>query len=72
MAMPKAYSMDLRQRVIEARDRGDTIAEAAARLAVSDSFVEKLTRRRESGTLALRAPPERLQAADACAVAGAT
>lgn len=51
--MPKAYSMDLRQRVIGARDQGGTIAEVAARFAVSDSFVEKLTRRwRESGTLA--------------------
>lgn len=54
--MPKAYSMDLRQRVIDARDQGDTIVAVAVRFAVSESFVEKLTRRqRESGTVAPRA-----------------
>jgi transposase len=50
--MPKAYSMDLRKRVIEACDQGQTIAQVAERFAVSTSFVEKLQqRRRESGTL---------------------
>jgi transposase len=50
--MPKAYSMDLRKRVIEACDQGQTIAEVAQRFAVSLSFIEKLQqRRRESGTL---------------------
>lgn len=51
--MPQAYSMDLRQRVVQARDEGQTIAQVAARFSVSTSFVEKLQqRRRESGTLA--------------------
>jgi transposase len=50
--MPRAYSMDLRQRVIEAYDQGQTVAEVAKRFAVSPSFIEKLQqRRRESGTL---------------------
>jgi transposase len=50
--MAKAYSMDLRQRVAEACDRGDSAAAVAGRYAVSESFVEKLKRRRrEAGTL---------------------
>lgn len=50
--MPKAYSMDLRKRVIEGCDEGQTIAQVAKRFRVSTSFVEKLQqRRRESGTL---------------------
>jgi transposase len=49
---PKAYSMDLRKRLIEAREEGQTIAQVAKRFAVSPSFIEKLQqRRRESGTL---------------------
>lgn len=51
--MAKAYSMDLRQRVMDACDRGEGVAEVAQHFAVSDSFIEKLKRRRrESGTLA--------------------
>jgi transposase len=50
--MPKAYSMDLRKRVIEASDEGQTIDQVAKRFRVSASFVEKLQqRRRERGTL---------------------
>ncbi|MGZ8161230.1 MAG: helix-turn-helix domain-containing protein [Methylobacter sp.] len=50
--MPKAYSMDLRKRVIEACDQGQPIPQVAKRFTVSESFVEKLQqRRRESGTL---------------------
>jgi transposase-like protein len=50
--MPKAYSMDLRKRVIEACAQGQTLAEAATRFAVSTSFVEKLQQqRRERGPL---------------------
>jgi transposase len=50
--MPKVYSMDLRKRVIEACEQGQTIAQAAQRFTVSTSFIEKLQqRRRESGTL---------------------
>jgi transposase len=53
--MPKAYSMDLRKRVIEACDEGQTIAQVSKRFRVSTSFVEKLQqRRRESGTLAAK------------------
>jgi transposase len=53
--MPKAYSMDLRKRVIEACDQGETIAQVAQRFAVSTSFVNKLRqRRRERGTLAAK------------------
>lgn len=49
--MPKAYSMELRKRVIEACDQGQPIAQVAKRFTVSESFVEKLPqRRRESGT----------------------
>lgn len=50
--MPKAYSMDLRKRVIGACDQGETIAQVAQRFAVSTSFVNQLQRRRrERGTL---------------------
>jgi transposase len=48
----EAYSMDLRKRLIEAREEGQTIAQVAKLFAVSPSFIEKLQqRRRESGTL---------------------
>jgi transposase len=51
--MPKAYSMDLRARVMAACDAGGTAAAVAERFAVSESFVDKLKRRRrESGGLA--------------------
>lgn len=50
----KPYSMDLRERVIEAHERGDsTQAELAERFSVSVSWVEKLVRQwRETGTFA--------------------
>lgn len=44
--MPKAYSMDLRKRVVEACDEGQTLAQVAKRFKVSPSFVEKLQQRR--------------------------
>lgn len=51
--MPRAYSMDLRERIIAACDRGESAAEVAERYSVSASFIEKLKRRRrEEGTLA--------------------
>lgn len=51
--MPHAYSMDFRQRIAQARDEGQTIAQIAKRFSVSPSFVEKLLQRqREQGTLA--------------------
>jgi transposase len=50
--MPRAYSMDLRKRVIEACDEGQTIAQVAERFKVSASFVNKLRqRRRQRSTL---------------------
>ena len=49
--MPKAYSTDLRERVIAACDQGERAAAVAKRYAVSESFIEKLKqRRREAGT----------------------
>ena len=49
----RAYSLDLRQRILEAVLRGHlTQAEVAERFSVSLSFVEKLLRRyRTSGSL---------------------
>lgn len=47
-------SMDLRQRIWEARQAGETTAEVAERFAVSPAFVRRLLQRhRETGTLAL-------------------
>lgn len=47
-----AYSMDLRQRVVRARDRGMSAAEVAARFDVSLAWVYRLVqRRRETGSL---------------------
>ncbi|MBX9580735.1 MAG: helix-turn-helix domain-containing protein, partial [Gemmataceae bacterium] len=64
-----AISMDLRVRVFEAREAGETTAEVAERFAVSSAFVRRLMQRhREAGTLApkggRRGPAPRL-AADA-------
>jgi len=51
--MAKAYSMDLRERILVACESGQGAAEVAQRYAVSESFIEKLKRRyRESGSLA--------------------
>ena len=51
--MPKAYSSDLRERVIAACDQGERAAAVAKRFAVSESFIEKLKqRRRARGTVA--------------------
>lgn len=73
--MPKALSMDLRERILAACDQGEPAAAVARRFAVSESFIEKLKRRRrEAGTVApkphaggrpplLRAEDERLRAA---------
>lgn len=50
--MPQAHSMDLRQRMIEAREEGQTVAQVAKRFAVGPFFIEKLPQRwRECGTL---------------------
>jgi transposase len=49
----RAYSMDLRERVIAALDEGESSLEVAARMGVHDSWVRKLRRRRDrTGTIA--------------------
>ena len=50
----KAYSLDLRQRVVRAYEQGrDSIAQLAARFGVGPTFVKKMLRQqRESGNLA--------------------
>jgi len=51
-------SMDLRVRVFEARQAGDTTAEVAERFAVSPAFVRRLMQRhRQTGSLAPSAAP---------------
>ncbi len=51
----RAYSMDLRVRVLEAAEAGDTTAELADRFAVSPAWVRRLRQRhRESGEVAPR------------------
>jgi transposase len=51
--MAKALSMDLRERIMAACDAGETNLAVARRFAVSESFIEKLKRRRrETGSLA--------------------
>ena len=56
----KALSEDLRARVVEAREAGESIAEVAERFAVSVSSVKRLRRQiREQGQLNFRSPPGR-------------
>jgi transposase len=52
----KAYSLDLRQRVVSAYEQGEgSISEIAARFGVCPAFVKKMLRQwRESGDLAPR------------------
>ena len=52
----RAYSLDLRQRVVRAYEQGqDSIAKLAARFGVGPTFVKKMLRQqRESGDLAPR------------------
>jgi len=53
----RAYSMDLRVRVLAACDAGDTTAEVAEAFAVSAAWVRRLKqRRRETGGIGPRAP----------------
>ena len=49
----QAYSLDLRERVVAAYEKGDrTIAEIAARFSVGQTFLKKMLRqKRESGSL---------------------
>jgi transposase len=49
-----AISMDLRKRIFEARESGETTAEVAERFSVCTSFVRRLMQRyRETGSLAV-------------------
>lgn len=53
--MPRAYSNDLRERVMQACDQGERAVAVAKRFAVSESFIEKLKqRRRDSGMVAAK------------------
>lgn len=53
-----AISMDLRVRIFEARQAGETTAEVADRFAVSPAFVRRLLQRfRETGSLAPSSAP---------------
>jgi transposase len=53
----RAYSMDLRVRVLAACDAGDGTAEVAEAFAVSPAWVRRLKqRRREAGEIGPRAP----------------
>lgn len=55
--MPKAYSTDLRERILAACDAGFCARVVAARFAVSEGFIEKLKRQRaETGTVAPKPP----------------
>jgi transposase len=50
--MMKPISMDLRERIFEAREAGESTAEVAERFAVSPAFVRRLLQRyRQSGSL---------------------
>jgi transposase len=67
--MPKAYSLDLRERVVAACEAGESAREVAERFAVSESFIEKLKRHRaQTGSLAPKphagGQPPRLAAQD--------
>lgn len=53
--MARAYSMDLRKRVVAARDAGQKTAEVAQRFGVSPAWVRRLLqRRRQTGNIAAR------------------
>lgn len=55
----RAYSMDLRVRVLAAADEGDTTAELADRFAVSPAWVRRLRQRhRATGEVAPRKPKD--------------
>lgn len=56
----KAYSMDLRERVLAACDAGEGTKAVAGRFAVSPSWVRRLKqRRREDGRIAPKSPRNR-------------
>lgn len=52
----RAYSMDLRVRVLAACDAGDTTAEVAEAFSVSPAWVRRLKQRRAAGEAGPRTP----------------
>jgi transposase len=68
----KAYSLDLRQRVVQAVDEGCTAEEAAALFEISPATVRRyLSQRRRAGTLVPKTSPGRprlISAADEMAL----
>jgi len=56
--MPAPISMDLRVRIVEARQAGESIVEVAERFAVCPAFVKRLMQRfRQTGSLAPKSGP---------------
>lgn len=56
----KAYSNDLRERAVKAREAGEAVKSIAQRLEVSDKWVYKITRQyRETGHYEVRKSPGR-------------
>jgi transposase len=56
----RAYSMDLRERVLAAVDRGTPRKEIVPTLSVSEPTIRRYLRlRRETGSVAPKPPPER-------------
>ena len=56
----RAYSMDLRERVLAALDRGTPRKEIARTLGVSEPTIRRYLRlRRETGSVAPKPPPKR-------------
>ena len=56
--MPTPISMDLRSRIFEARQSGESTAEVAERFAVCPAFVRRLMQRhRETGSIAAKSGP---------------
>jgi transposase len=56
--MPAPISMDLRSRIFEARQAGESTAEVAERFAVCPAFVRRLLQRhRQTGSLAAKSGP---------------
>ena len=65
----KAYSLDLRERVVAARQAGRSEGEVAGHFSVSVSFVAKLLRRHRTRGSAAALPPGRGPAPDVDAAA---
>jgi transposase len=54
----KAYSLDLRERVVASYEKGErTIAETAAQFSVGQTFLKKMLRQKRDSGLLARLPP---------------